>query len=152
MEAWASGRTRTVWSRLASGYSFSSRPARVFSVDSARSTETPGARRPIISNICQLRLSMYRRRGESCWYIEIGNQRSGPLKVLVPLNPAGPTPTTVKAAPLRISLLPMIPGSPPKRESQKAWARKTTGLPPRAAKSSGPKVRPSSGLMPSTSK
>jgi hypothetical protein len=65
-----------------------------------------------------------------------------------PLNDSAETPITVKSTLLSLTLRPMMPGSPEKREIHVLWFRITTG----ARSSSDRNVRPAAMGTPSTSK
>ena len=68
-----------------------------------------------------------------------------------PLNSGVTTPTTTAVLPFSRMSLPTIPGSAPKRLVQKRWCSTTIGGLP-GASSSTVKIRPSSGVAPSSAR
>jgi hypothetical protein len=71
---------------------------------------------------------------------------------MAPANPRGITPMMVMVALLMVTLRPSTEGSALKRRRQTTSLSTTTGAAPGSSPSAAPKVRPSCGRTPSTSK
>ncbi len=108
--------TRTVRPRLSVGYSCSSWLASVVMLARACSTLTPGSSR---ATTCQTRPRLdskfsSRKPVSTCWWHIVGSHATGRAKTLMPRNPCGATPTTVKSCRLSVIVFPTTAGSPAK--------------------------------------
>ena len=80
-----------------------------------------------------------------------GNQRSGEAIAIVPVKPAGPTPTTVIGVALTVMVLPTYFGSAPARR-QKPSDTIATGIAAPGRSSSIENARPAASGTPSVAK